>query len=76
MVEVEVHRDSEAVPVPAQVLQGIRKVHADDNINEYSVHEVAASALRLGEKDALEWLLRHHVRYLDGMFNGFFIEEE
>jgi hypothetical protein len=68
--------DSEAVSVPAEVLRGIRKAQLEEHINEYNVHQVIASAMRLGERDALEWLMRNHVRYADGVFNGFFIEEE
>ncbi|MDX6381815.1 MAG: hypothetical protein QOI57_2839 [Rubrobacteraceae bacterium] len=73
---MELQRENEAVAVPAEVLRGIRKAQADNHINKYSVHQVVVSAMRLGERDALEWLMRNHVRYLDGVFNGFFAEEE
>ena len=65
---------SKSVPVPAEVLRGIRKAQASDNVNEYSAHEVIASAMRIGERDTLEWLLKHHDRYSDGVFHGF-VEE-
>ena len=73
---MEISRDNQSVNAPDEVLTGIHKAPAEDHVNEYRVHQVVASAMSLGERDAMGLLIKNHVRHLDGMFNGFFTEEE
>ena len=64
-------RASNAVYVSAAVLQGIRNTQAAGNVNKYSVHEMIAAAMTIGETEALEWITNHPLQYLDGVFYDF-----
>ncbi len=63
------------VSVPAEVLQGIRKAQEAGGVNKRSLFDVVASSRRLGETDAMHWLLRHPEPYLRGVSNGFVVED-
>jgi hypothetical protein len=43
-------------------------------VNKRSIFDVVASSRRLGETEAMHWLLRHPEPYLRGVSNGF-VEE-
>ena len=60
--------------MPAEVLQGVRRAKEADGVNEHSIFDVVASSRRLGETDAMHWILRHPEPYLRGVTNGF-VEE-
>jgi hypothetical protein len=62
------------VSVPAEVLQGVRRAQEADGVNKRSIFDVVASSRRLGETEAMHWLLRHPEPYLRGVSNGF-VEE-
>ncbi len=62
------------VSVPAEVLQGLRRAQDAEGVNKRSIFDVVASSRRLGEAEAMHWLLRHPEPYLRGVSNGF-VEE-
>ena len=60
----------------AEVLQGLRRAQEANNVNKRSIFDMVASTRRLGEAEAVHWLLRHPEPYLRGVSNGFVEEEE
>ena len=62
------------VAVPAVILRAVRRAQTAPGVDKYSLEEVRLSAIRLGETEAMHWLLRHPEPYLRGVTNGF-VEE-
>ncbi len=64
------------VQVSKQVYDGIMRAWAAPGANKYSIKSTAASCKRAGDTAALEWIQAHEFQYGQGVFQGFFVDEE
>lgn len=66
------------IPIPAEVLKGIKAVRQSGRTNMLDRPAVAAIALELGFVDAAFWLedKANHSAYAQGIFHGFTAQEK
>jgi len=67
---------SEAVKVPADVLEGLEYVRESGETNMFDRRAVQKIASREGYYATLLWLEDHQKEYAEGIFSGFAVSEE
>ena len=62
---------SQAVSVPFEALQSIKRVQTHPGVDKYSATAVIEAAMLLKKVEALLWVSANPSEYMQGIFEGF-----